>query len=171
MGRVLGVHHSFEKELDQNGNGTTTETTIEMDGYIQDSLDMYNEVPGSEKWPLKDCVHYPWYEPTQQEIDTLGQQPGVFADNSASLLMRALCGRTVRHDICYTIITLSKYITKWSALCDKQIRHLYSYLNPTATAKLQGKVDAIDFKNAKIQAYPDADLAGMTPLKLLQGGS
>ena len=93
VGRVLGVHHSFEKQVDQNGNGTTTQTTIEMDGYIQDALNMYNEVPGSEKWPLKDRVHYPWYEPTQQEIDTLGQQPGVFADNSASLLMKALyCG-------------------------------------------------------------------------------
>ena len=156
VGRVLGVHHKFDKL-----SKTATETTFDMVGYVQQTLEMYNSLEGSHSWPLKENTQYPWYEPSQHEIDTIGQQPGIFGPNSASLLMKALyCARMVRLDICYTINTLSKYITKWSALCDKQIRHLYSYLLTSQEYKLHGVVDSIDLDTIEIRAYPDADLAG-----------
>ena len=75
--------------------------------------------------------------------------------------MKALyCARMVRLDICYTINTLSKYVTKWNALCDKQLRHLYSYLKSSADVKLHGTVDSLDIDNVVLHAYPDADLCG-----------
>ena len=155
IGRVLGVHHHFDKK------GTIVNTEIDMVDYVQQSVDLYNSTKGSDQFPLKNGVHYPWYEPTQLEIDTLGQQPGVFGPNSASLLMKALyCARMVRLDICYTINTLSKYVTKWNALCDKQLKHLYSYLLTTSHTKLHGKVDSLDLDNVVLHGYPDADLAG-----------
>ena len=155
VGRVLGVHHHFQKQ------GTVTSTEIEMNGYLQQSVDLYNSLEGSKIHPLKNNVFYPWYEPTQHEIDTLGVQEGIFGPNSASLLMKALySGRMVRLDICYAINTLSKYITKWSALCDKQIKHLFSYLLTTKERSLHGIVDSRDLELLVLKAYPDADLAG-----------
>ena len=66
----------------------------------------------------------------------------------------------VRLDICYTINTLSKYVTKWNALCDKQLRHLFSYLHSTAHIKLHAEIDTRDIDNIELHAYPDADLCG-----------
>ena len=112
-------------------DATVTKTEIEIVDFVKQSVQLYNSLPGSKQYPLKDNTHYPWYEPTQKEIDELSVLPGVFGPNSASLLMKALyCARMVRLDICYTINTLSKYITKWNALCDKQIKHLFSYSSP-----------------------------------------
>ena len=75
--------------------------------------------------------------------------------------MKALyCARMVCLDICYTINSLSKYVTKWTALCDKQLRHLYLYLKSTAHIKLHGQVDSLDIDNVVLHAYPDADLCG-----------
>ena len=155
VGRVLGVHHTFKK------TGTKTDTTISMTDYVKQSIAMYEDTNGALKWPIKESVKYPWYEPSQQEIDTLGQQPGVFGPNSASLLMKALyCARMCRLDICYTINTLSKYVTKWNALCDKQIRHLFSYLYYSADISLHGSIDSNDLDHICLHAFPDADLAG-----------
>ena len=75
--------------------------------------------------------------------------------------MKALyCARMVRLDVCYSINTLSRYVTKWSALCDKQLRHLYSYLNTTSHTRLHGQCDSNDIDDVVLHAYPDADLAG-----------
>ena len=155
IGRVLGVHHNFTV------TGTVTDTVIDMVDYVEQSVEMYNNAKGSTKWPLKENVHYPWYEPTQVEIDTLTLLPGEFQSCAASLLMKALyCARMVRLDICYTINTLSRYVTKWNALCDKQLRHLYSYMLTTSHSKLHGRVDTLDLDNVVLHGYPDADLAG-----------
>ena len=87
--------------------------------------------------------------------------PGVFGSSAASLLMKALyCARVVHLDICHTINSLSTYVTKWTALCDKQLRRLYSYLKSTAHIKLHGQVDSLDIDNVVLHAYPDADLCG-----------
>jgi hypothetical protein len=155
VGRVLGVHHKFSKK------GTVVNTEIDMVDYVEQSVSMYTATKGSEKWPIKENVHYPWYEPTQAEIDELSVLPGVFSSNAASLLMKALyCARMVRMDVCYTINTLSRYVTKWNALCDKQLRHLYSYLKTTSHSRLHGQVDTNDLDSVELHAYPDADLAG-----------
>ena len=61
-----------------------------MVDYVNQSVDMYNNHAGSKIFPIKPSVHYPWYEPTQYEIDVLGTTPGVFGSSSASLLMKAL---------------------------------------------------------------------------------
>ena len=109
----------------------------------------------------KPKVHYPWYEPSQSEIETLGMEPGIFGPNAASLLMKALyCARMVRMDICYSINTLSRYVTKWNKLCDKQLCHLYSYLGTTSNIKLHASIDTKDLDLVRLETYPDADLAG-----------
>ena len=75
--------------------------------------------------------------------------------------MKALyCARMARLDICFTINNLSRYVTKWTALQDKQIRHLYSYIACSAEKKLHAQIDSKDLDNIALHAYPDADLAG-----------
>ena len=59
VGRVLGVHHHFTQ------NGTKIETEIDMVDYVNQSVEMYCSHVGSKQWPIKEKVHYPWYEPTQ----------------------------------------------------------------------------------------------------------
>ena len=68
--------------------------------------------------------------------------------------------RMVRVDMCYSINTLSRYVTRWNKLCDKQISHLFSYLNSHRNSKLNGYFQVADKDLLGIHAYPDADLAG-----------
>ena len=139
VGRVLGVHHRFQKQ------GTLTKTEIDMTDYCIQSVQLYKSTKGSDQYPIKPKVFYPWYEPTQWEIDNLMDKPGVFGPASASLLMKALyCARMVRLDICYTINTLSCYVTKWNALCDKQICHLFSYIDNSKDKCLHAQMGTSD---------------------------
>jgi len=120
---------------------------------------MYREVPGAP--PLRAGVHYPWYEPTQEEINQKTAKSGVFSGYAASLLMKLLyAGRMVRVDICYAINTLSRYVTRWNELCDKQLTHLFSYLQQTKNSSLRAYVTPSDIDAVELHAYPDADLAG-----------
>jgi hypothetical protein len=80
IGRVLGVHYNFTSK----GEGKS-EVIMDMKDYMLQALEMYHSVPGAPQ--LRDQVHYPWYEPTLQEIETMTSQPGLFAHCSASLLM------------------------------------------------------------------------------------
>ena len=75
VGRVFGVHHHSSRR------GTMSQTTFDMTGYIHQLLDLYTSLEGSKTLPLKSHIHCPWWEPTQQEIDTLGSLP-VFFDHS-----------------------------------------------------------------------------------------
>ena len=72
VGRVLGVRHKFTQD------GTKIDTEILVD-YVKQSCELCNSSVGSELWPFTANAHYPWYEPNQVEIDTLGCQPG-FSD-------------------------------------------------------------------------------------------
>jgi hypothetical protein len=86
--------------------------------YMKQALDMHHDVEDAPS--LRNCVHSPWYEPTVNDINTLSNEPGIFAHCSASLLMKLLyAGRMVRLDICYAINSLSRFVTKWNKLCDK----------------------------------------------------
>ena len=69
-------------------------------------------------------------------------------------------GRMVRVDICYTINSLSRYVTRWNKLCDKQLAHLFSYLKMTSELKLHGFINCNDMDSIELHAFPDADLAG-----------
>jgi len=154
VGRVLGVHHKFS----QKPNGVR-EVIMDMQAYTNQALDMYESVSGAP--PLKNGVHYPWYEPTQQEIDTMTKEQGIFAGNAASLLMKLLYeARMVRLDMCYSINNLSRYVTRWNKLCDKQLIHLFSYLRQTAGSCLHAYVEPNDYDVVELHAFPDADLAG-----------
>jgi hypothetical protein len=68
--------------------------------------------------------------------------------------------RMVRLDCVYTINHLAKFTTKWNSLCDKQLCHLFSYLQNSKATLLIGTIDKRDFGSLRIEAYPDADLAG-----------
>jgi hypothetical protein len=151
---VLGVHHSFKKISE-----TKREVVLDMTAYAQQALDMYHAVPNAPA--LKANVHYPWYEPTQAEIAELSSKPGIFSHCAASLLMKLLyAGRMVRLDLCYSINALSRYVTKWNALCDKQMTHLFSYLLMSKGTCLHAYTDSNDIDSVELHAYPDADLAG-----------
>jgi len=45
-------------------------------------------------------------------------------------------------------------------LCDKQLCHLYSYLNNTQNTVLNAYVDTADVGEVELHGFPDADLAG-----------
>ena len=89
---------------------------------------MYHKVPNAP--PLRANVHYPWYEPSLPEIqnvDNEGSAKTAFGHCAASLLMKLLyAARMVRLDICYAINSLSRYVTRWNTVCDKQLSHLFS---------------------------------------------
>ena len=132
-----------------------------MDNYAQQALDMYHKVPNAP--PLRGNVHYPWYEPTQSEIDDSIDKPQktVFGHCAASLLMKLLyAARMVRLDICYAINSLSRYVTRWNSVCDKQLSHLFAYFNLTKSSKLNATIDNTELDAVELHAYPDADLAG-----------
>ena len=151
--RVLGVHYTFNR----NDDGSIV--TMDMCDYMNQALDMYHAVKDAPE--LRNNVHYPWYEPNTDEITTLGSQPGVFQHCAASLLMKLLyAGRMVRLDICYAINTLSRYVTKWNKLCDKQLAHLFAYVKQTQRTSLHGNVSYEDKDVIELHAFPDADLAG-----------
>ena len=154
VGRVLGVHYNFDKAKDG-----TRKVTMDMKNYTQQALDMYHSIKDAP--PLRNGVHYPWYEPTMAEIQQLSSLPGAFSGHAASLLMKLLyMARMVRLDICYAINQLSRFVTKWNKLCDKQLCHLFSYLKQTEGSSLHAVVDPSDLDSVELHAYPDADLAG-----------
>ena len=66
----------------------------------------------------------------------------------------------MRVDICWTINTLARCITRWTKLQDTQACRLFSYLAHTGQVQLCGTVVCSDASRVKLVAYPDADLAG-----------
>ena len=112
-----------------------------MDNYARQALDMYHEVPNAPK--LRDGVCYPWLEPSPDDIEnSMGKEDTVFGHCAASLLMKLLyAARMVRLDICYAINSLSRYVTRWNRLCDKQLVHLFGYIKNTKSSKLHAACD------------------------------
>ena len=132
---------------------------MDMCDYMKQALDMYHAVKDAP--PLRNGVHYPWYEPTVNDINTLSNEPCMVAHCSASLLTKLLyAGRMVRLDICYAINSLSRFVTKWNKLCDKQLTHLFSYLLQAQKTALRGYFNGNDIHEVELHAFPDADLAG-----------
>ena len=155
--RVLGVQ--FHEKKAENSEVVLSE--IEMIDFLNQTLEAYHAVEASDVYRLREGVKHPWYEPSLKDIEELGNEKGLFASKAAHLLMKALyCGRMCRLDICYTINSLSRFVTKWSRLCDKQLCHLYSYLAYTRNTKLHATVDPSELDVVELHAYPDADLAG-----------
>jgi hypothetical protein len=77
------------------------------------------------------------------------------------LLMKALyLGRMMRVDLCWTINTLARCITRWTKLQDSQACRLFSYLAHTGEVQLCGTVVKADVSRVQLIAYPDAGLAG-----------
>ena len=75
--------------------------------------------------------------------------------------MKALyCARMVRLDICYSINTLSRYVAQRNALCDKQLRHLYSYMATTSHTRLHGQCGSNDIDDAVFSCLPWRRLSG-----------
>ena len=158
VNRVLGVNFTLT-----NGGPHQTKMKMDMTKYAKQCIDAYEAVNGAPA--LKPRVTTPWYEPTVSEISEMAsgdtQKGGVFASCAASLLMKALyLARMVRLDIAYTINFLSKYVTRWNKLCDKQLCHLFSYLANTTKTSLHAVIDKRDIGKLRLEAYPDADLCG-----------
>ena len=104
----------------------------------------------------------PWVDPTAVELaDAAMQKPGVCKERAASLLMKALyLARMVRLDLNWVMNTISRQVTKWTVLQDRQICRLYGYLMATVELELHSTVFPGDLGNVKLEGYPDADLAG-----------
>ncbi len=86
VGRVLGVHFNFE--TCSASSPCTSKVTMDMDNYAGQAITMYESVPGSP--PLKGNIHYPWLEPTIEQINNEAQENSgtVFGHCAASLLMK-----------------------------------------------------------------------------------
>ena len=68
-----------------------------MVDYVNQSVEMYCSHVGSKQWPIKDKVHYPLYEPTQQDIYTLGVTPGVFGSSAINESIVLCTNGSFRH--------------------------------------------------------------------------
>ena len=53
VGRVLGVHHHFTRD------GAKIGTEIDMVDYVNQSVEMYCNHPGSTTWPIKETSSLP----------------------------------------------------------------------------------------------------------------
>ncbi len=86
--------------------------------------------------------------------------------------MKALyLGRMMRVDLCWTINTVARCITRWTQLQYTQACCLFSYLAHTGEAHLRGTVVCSDASWVKLVAYPDADLSGaLVTVKSTSGG-
>ena len=154
IGRVLGVQYSFTTAA-----GIITQHANMVD-YSKQAIDMYNSVSGAPK--LKPNTQAPWVDPADADYTNAElMQKGIFAEVSASLLMKALyLARMVRVDLCWVINTLSRSVTRWSVLNDRQMHRVYSYLYTVLEVSLQSTINPKDFEEVWLEAYPDADLAG-----------
>ena len=77
---------------------------MDMDSYAGQALNMYEQVPNAP--PLKRGVHYPWLEPTMEQInkEALETNGTIFGHCAASLLMKLLyAAHMVRVGMCYSI--------------------------------------------------------------------
>lgn len=63
-------------------------------------------------------------------------------------------------DLCYTINYLAKLVTEWDKLCDKQLNHLFPFLQNTLNTKMAPIIDDRDIGSLEVHGYPDADLCG-----------
>jgi hypothetical protein len=154
--RILGVNVSTRR-VDVH----KTEVTMDMQSYTLQAIDMYRSVKDAPA--LSTRARAPYYEPSIQEIKDLGSNTSntIFGNHAASLLMKALyLARMVRMDLCFTINSLAKYVSKWNQLCDKQLAHLFSFMLNTASTKMVSIIDSRDLDNLHLEAYPDADLCG-----------
>jgi hypothetical protein len=170
ISRVLGVNFEVEKVSEFK-----TKIVMDMTKYCEQTVLQYLDVQDAPS--LKASVKVPWYEPSPEEVVNSSQpinesQCTIFGHCASSLLMRALyMARMIRLDCIYTINHLSKFVSKWNKLCDKQMCHLFSYLQNSAKTKMVASVDTRDLKELRIEAYPDADLAGnFTTAKSTSGG-
>ena len=69
--RVLGVRYTF------NRSDKETRVTMDMCDYMKQALDMRRAVKDAP--PLRNGVRYPRYEPTVNDINTLSNEPAIFA--------------------------------------------------------------------------------------------
>ena len=107
--------------------------------------------------PLTKYAPTPFLEPDP----LLEVTPGVLAPFAASLLMKLFFGaRVTWPHLCFAISSLSCYLTKWSAMCDKQLARIYSYVASSLDLVLRGVVDPKDLAVLELGGYPDADLGG-----------
>ena len=153
--RMLGVY--FHTEIT---GPETSECLQEMNAYAKQAIDLYEAVPNAPR--LRDNVCTTIYEPTAADYaDQDLASIGIFMCFAASLLMKALyLGRMIRVDLCYAINWLSRYITRWTKLQDKQMTHLYSYLKTHLNHGLHGFAHCQDIGTVELHGWPDADLAG-----------
>ncbi len=85
---------------------------MDMDNYAGQAISMYESVPGAT--PLKNNIHYPWLEPTIEQINNEAQENSgtVFGHCASSLSMQLLsAARSARVDMVYSINTLSRAVT------------------------------------------------------------
>ena len=66
----------------------------------------------------------------------------------------------VRVDLIYVINQLSRFLTKWNRINDRQLIHLMSYVESTLAMRQDNFVIADGGANMQLHVYADADLAG-----------
>ena len=157
--KVLGVHLSNAVD-DKDPNLIHGYT--EMTEFCRSSVKAYNAIP--EAPTLRSGVDNPWVDASSADMNSPElAKPGVLAPNAASLLMKALyMARMARLDVCWTINTLARYVTKWTRLQDKQICRLYGYMACNSDLELHSVMHKSDLPDLCIDGYPDADHAGAT---------
>jgi hypothetical protein len=152
LSRILGLNVS------QDDDERTL--TLSMNEYITQSIEMYEAACGP--LPKRRALSPGFNIPSNWASDEALSSPGKNGRHSASLLMKLLyCARLCRLDCQFAIVSLSRAITKWSALDDRRMEQLFMYMRDTRDRVLVYKTDSsVDPSTLSLVLYCDADHSG-----------
>eukprot|EP00971_Amphidinium_carterae_P352932 6492774-Amphidinium_carterae.4 len=151
--RVLGVHHTV---IEEGGRKTLK---VGMGSFLRSAVSKFSELASAP--PLGKIVSTPWRAFPHDEPQRLNQ-PGVFAKQAPSLLMKLLyAARMTRPDLQWTITTLARQLTRWTKHSDLQLIHLYMYVDSTSDFQMSMPLPSQDERNTcYLELFVDADHAG-----------
>jgi len=157
IGKYLGCKHILSVE----GVAPNRITTIQYDmtEYFFSAKENYENVTGL-KLKYVESPFVPIIDGKQ--LDKLMATPGQLGPHAASFLMKLLFGvRMALPFISVPVQRLSRYITKWTAECDRRLHRLfcfvYSFHDWVLTAKVR---ECNNVAELVIELWPDSDLNG-----------
>ena len=144
---LVGRHHRFK--VQGVAPNRITDVHYDMSEYFISAVKIYTETTGL----TMKKVDSP-YVPTipSDQLEKLLQSPGALTISAASYLMKLMFGARMAHPmICVAIQRLARYVTKWTAECDRRLHRLYCFLSSYPDWILGAKVsECKNIKNLRI---------------------
>ena len=101
--------------------------TYSMSGFAMQCVDRYLELSGSKVEDLKPAST-PTLDDQSFAIEDY-ETRGALATVCAKIVMKILfMARYFRYDLLYAVNHLSRFLTKWTVVCDKKLKRLIAYI-------------------------------------------